>query len=57
MHISGWALICGARARVRRTRPWAVLGVGAGGVAPPAMGVRGITPENFFNLHMHVDEF
>jgi hypothetical protein len=25
----------------------AVLGVGAGGVAPPATGVRGITPEKF----------
>jgi hypothetical protein len=36
-----------------RARPPAVLGEGAGrGSPPPAMGVRGITPGNFFeNVH------
>jgi len=39
-----WVTGTGAQPRVRLK---AVLGEDAGGVAPPATGVRGVTPETF----------
>jgi hypothetical protein len=41
-----------------RRRAWrSHVGVGAGGVAPPAEGVRGITPEKFRNFTCKILNF